>query len=185
MRRRSHHEGDDDQGEIVKSAIQDATPQHQDGGSGNLDRSRNDAAGDVAEHGIASITGDVSHLVINTSTASSSFCPTVIAPTAAPSALAAAAAFENPVAAPNSGGDSFLGFGFDTSPKEVWEEDGTGGGGSRGRAPSSDNVDLGGGFDLGLGGLDAYTADIASSRERGREGQEEQEEGYAFNAEGR
>lgn len=186
VRTRSQHDG----GEIVTtSAIQDTTPQQQDGGSSTfLERSRNEAARAGAEAGAGSITDDLNHVVIDTSTSSTSFCPAIIAPTVAPSALAAAqaASFDNnPVAAAArscAGGDSFLGFGFDASPKEaVWEKDGTVGG-SRGRAPSSDNVDLGGGgCDLGWGELDADT-DITSSRERGREAEEE---GYAFDAEGR
>jgi len=129
----------------------------------------------------SSLAGDLNKLVIATSTTASSFCPAIITPTRAPSALG----FDNP-AALGAGcaavGDSFLGFGAAAPSLEVWEERSAGG---RERAPSSDNVDLGGGCDLGWGALDADD-DIGSSRERGR-GEEEADESYAcdHDAEGR
>lgn len=102
-----------------------------------------------------------------------SFCPAIIVPTRAPSALAAAAAVADCSAA-----DSFLGFGLGSPPQELWnqEEEPASGGGGRGRAPSADAVDLGGGgCDLGWGELDDL-GDIGRGRGRGEEGEEEEEE---------
>lgn len=140
------------------------------------------ARGADAESAVSSLTGELNKLVIATSTAKSSFCPAIITPTRAPAALG----FDNPAALRAgcaTGGDSFLGFG-DAPPLEEWDHSARG----RERAPSSDNVDLGGGCDLGWGALDA-DIDIAGSRDRGREKEEEEEadESYArdHDAEGR
>lgn len=134
--------------------------------------------------GNASTAGDLNNLFAATAgggaAAIGSFCPAIIAPTQAPSALAAAAAYDDN----NTGGcdddcstanDSFLGFGLDVPPQELWEEPAAGGGG-RGRAPSSDGVDLGGGCDLGWGLMDGDD-DNMRTRGRGRgDGDEEEEQ---------
>ncbi len=127
-----------------------------------------------AENAAGSLPGEMNKLVIATSTAKSSFCPAIITPTRAPSALG----FDNP-AALRAGcaavGDSFLGFGADAPPLEAWEDHSARG---RERAPSSDNVDLGGGCDLGWGALDA-DIDIPCRRAWGGGEEEDEEENEA------
>lgn len=144
----------------------------------------------------ANIAGDLNNLFAATAgggaaATTGSFCPAIIAPTQAPSALAAAAAYDDN----NTGrcddncstaNNSFLGFGMDVPPQELWEaeEEPATVGGGRGRAPSSDGVDLGGGCDLGWGLMDNDDDNMMMrSRGRGRgdgdeqEQEEEEEEG--------